>query len=267
MDQADNLGGGPILGAAPNPIPNLPPADTMAQLVQAMGTLANVSTMQLANNLSKVKAVQKPTPFKGDQGSDAHRFLAAFTMWAMAQGTALNVVDQQGNAVDRRDLEWIHAALSYLQGEAAIWASPAMEEFANGGVPFHSQWETFCDQFKVRFKTVDEAVDAKEKLRTLWQDTSSVPEYTAPFKQLMARVTPLILSRLHALRLCFLLTLFVRPDRLYRLPDSLQTLPLSRYLAALVSTRLTMLTFLFRIHFSRSCCLCLLTLPSRYIYT
>jgi hypothetical protein len=73
-------------------------------------------------------------------------------------------------------------------------------------------------------------------------------------------VTPLILSRLHALRLCFLLTLFVRPDCLYRLPDSLRTLPLSRYLAALVSTRLTMLTFLFRICFSRSRCLCLLSL-------
>src|SRR6202789_797373 len=69
-------------------------------------------------------------------------------------------------------------------------------------------------------------------------------------------VTPLILSCLHALRLCFLLTLFVRPDCFYRLPDSLRTLPLSRYLAALVSTRLTMLTFLFRLCFllkSSSC--------------
>jgi hypothetical protein len=70
---------------------------------------------------------------------------------------------------------------------------------------------------------------------------------------------PLILSCLHALRLCFLLTIFVRPDRFYCLPDSLRTLPLSRYLAALVSMRLTMLTFLFRIHFSRSRCLCLLS--------
>jgi hypothetical protein len=42
-------------------------------------------------------------------------------------------------------------------------------------------------QFKARFETVDEAVDAKEKLRVLWQDSSSVPEYAALFKQLMAR--------------------------------------------------------------------------------
>src|SRR6202453_5018886 len=75
-------------------------------------------------------------------------------------------------------------------------------------------------------------------------------------------VMPLVLSCLHALRLCFLLTLFVQPDRFYRLPDSLRTLPLSRYLAALVSTRLTMLTFLFRLCFSRSRCLCLLSLFS-----
>src|ERR1700677_2930959 len=73
-------------------------------------------------------------------------------------------------------------------------------------------------------------------------------------------VMPLVLSCLHALRLCFLLTLFVRPDHFYRLPDSLRTLPLSRYLAALVSTRLIILTFLFRLRFSCSRCLCLLSL-------
>jgi hypothetical protein len=77
--------------------------------------------------------------------------------------------------------------------------------------------------------------------------------------KLIEIVTPLILSHLHVLRLCFLLTIYVRPNRLYRLPDSLWTLPLSRYLAALVSMRLTMLTFLFRIRFSHSRCLCLLS--------
>jgi hypothetical protein len=61
-----------------------------------------------------------------------------------------------------------------------------MEEFANGGVPFGSQWETFREHFKARFETVDEAVDAKEKLQVLWQDTFSVPEYAALFKELMA---------------------------------------------------------------------------------
>jgi len=101
MDQQNNPGG----GALPPPAAAQPAADPMAELTAAMATLTNVSTMQLANNLSKAKAVQKPSPFKGEHGSDARRFLAAFTMWAMAQGTSLNVVDQQGNAVDRRNME------------------------------------------------------------------------------------------------------------------------------------------------------------------
>jgi hypothetical protein len=164
-----------------------PPVDPITQLVAAMAQLAEVSTMGLANNLSKAKAVQKPSPFKGEHGSDARRFLAAFTMWATVQGTALNTVDQQGNTVDRRDVEWIRAALSYLQDEAAVWGSPAMEEFASGGIPFDNDWDTFREQFKSRFETVNEAVDAKEKLRVLEQNESTVPEYAAQFKELMAR--------------------------------------------------------------------------------
>jgi hypothetical protein len=103
MDPQHNPGGGPL----PPPIQNQPAADPMADLAAAMATLANVSTMQLANNLLKAKAIQKPSPFKGEHGTDARCFLAAFTMWAVAQGTALNVIDQQGNAVDCRDPDWI----------------------------------------------------------------------------------------------------------------------------------------------------------------
>ena len=62
-----------------------------------------------------------------------------------------------------------------------------MEEFASGRVLFNNDWEEFREQFKARFETVDEAVDAKEKLRVLWQGSSSVPEYAALFKELMTR--------------------------------------------------------------------------------
>ena len=65
-------------------------------------------------------------------------FLAAFTMWAMAQGTALNIVNQQGNFVACHDPEQIRAALLYLQDNAAIWASPAMEEFAVHDILFNA---------------------------------------------------------------------------------------------------------------------------------
>ena len=147
----------------------------MAQLAKAIVTLANVSTMQLTTFLLKAKVVQKPSPFKGELGSDACHFLAAFTMWALAQGTALNVIDQQGNTVNHCEMEWICVTLSYLQEDTAIWAAPAMEEFANGGIPFDSRWDRYHEQFKVQFETVDKAIDM-----------STVPEYAAFFKELMA---------------------------------------------------------------------------------
>jgi len=155
-------------------------------LAEAIANLANISAMGLANNLSKAKAVQKPSPFKGEQGSDAWQFLATYTLWTMTQGTALNVVDQQGNPVDHKEMEWIRAALSYLQDKASVWAAPSMEEFTDGGVPFNGQWDTFRHQFKEQFETVDETVDAKEKLHVLWQGGSTVPEYAALFKESMA---------------------------------------------------------------------------------
>jgi len=112
-------------------------------LAEAIANLANISAMGLANNLSKAKVIQKPLPFKGEQYTDARWFLAAYTMWAMTQGTALNVADKQGNPVDRKETEWIHAALSYLQDDASIWAAPSMEEFADREVPFGGQWDMF----------------------------------------------------------------------------------------------------------------------------
>jgi hypothetical protein len=92
-----------------------------------------------------------------------------------------------GQSGDCRDSEWICAVLSFLQGDAAVWAVPAMEVFEEGHVPFNSHWETFREQFKAHFEAADEAVDDKEKLRVLWQDDSTVPEYAAQFKQLMTR--------------------------------------------------------------------------------
>ena len=127
----------------------------------------------------------RPTPFGGESGEDARRFLAAFTMWAMAQGSGLNVVGVQGELISRRDGEWIRAALSLLQDDAAIWAAPAMEAFEGGHIPFGGVWDNFRMQFQAQFEMVNEMVDAKEKLRLLWQGQTTVPEYAAQFKQVM----------------------------------------------------------------------------------
>ena len=49
----------------------------------------------------------------------------------------------------------------------AIWAAPAMEEFALEKVPFDGEWATFYKEFKACFETVDEVIDIKEKLQVL----------------------------------------------------------------------------------------------------
>ena len=38
----------------------------------------------------------------------------------------------------------------------------------------------------MHFETVNEAIDAKEKLRVLWQHDSTIPEYATLFKELMS---------------------------------------------------------------------------------
>ena len=176
----------PIQEVPPQNIPVQPAApDPMVQLTEAIAALTVVSTMQLANTMSGAKIVMRPTPFTGERGGDARRFLAAFNMWAMAQGSGLNVVDGQGNPIRRRDNEWIRTVLSLMSDDAAVWAAPAMEEFAGGQIPFAGVWENFRTEFRACFETSDESGDAKETLRVLWQGDSTVPEYATLFKQVM----------------------------------------------------------------------------------
>jgi len=63
MDQHANPGGGPLPDTLQNNTTQLT-TDLMADLAAAMATLAHISTMQLATNLSKAKVVQKLSPSK-----------------------------------------------------------------------------------------------------------------------------------------------------------------------------------------------------------
>ena len=178
------------------PIPNIPPVpvqppppDPMIQLTEAIANLTAISTMHLANNVSGAKIVMRPTPFAGERGADTRCFLATFTMWAMVQGSGLNIIDAQGNPTACRDHKWIRAVLSLLTDEAAVWAAPTMEEFAIQQIPFAGVWENFQIQFRAHFETSDEAGDAKETLRFLFQNDSTVPEYAAQFRQVMGRTS------------------------------------------------------------------------------
>ena len=80
---------------------------------------------------------------------------------------ALNTVDQNRIVVEHHNKQWIRAVLSKLQDKAAIWAASAIEQFMDGGISFNGNWGTFREQFKARFETVNEVVDAKERLHVL----------------------------------------------------------------------------------------------------
>ena len=139
----------------------------MVQLTEAIAALTTVSMMQLANTVSGAKIVMRLTPFTGEHGGDARCFLAVFNMWAMAQGSGLNVVDGQGNPISCRDNKWIRTILSLMSDDAAVWAAPAMEEFAGGQIPFVGVWEYFHTEFQAHFKTSGKSGDTKETLRVL----------------------------------------------------------------------------------------------------
>ncbi|KAA1479507.1 hypothetical protein DENSPDRAFT_896392 [Dentipellis sp. KUC8613] len=74
-------------------------------------------------------SVQKPAPYKGARGDDARRFLAAFSVYAMATQEQMNIRQADGSFV-RDDSKWIGSALSFLEEDAAVWATPALEKMA-----------------------------------------------------------------------------------------------------------------------------------------
>ncbi|ESK83511.1 hypothetical protein Moror_4874 [Moniliophthora roreri MCA 2997] len=76
-----------------------------------------------------------------------------------------------------------------MQDDAAVWATPAMEEVAQGRHLYDNSWNEFVKEFKLRFETTDEAADAKERLHVLFQGKQSVAEYAAKFKEIMLRTS------------------------------------------------------------------------------
>jgi hypothetical protein len=87
----------------------------------------------------------------------------------------------------------ITSAISFLEGDAAIWATPFSEAIhassaqnSNVAYPF-AAWADFEVAFKNRFETTDATTDAKETLRRLYQGKSTVGQYAATFKQYSTR--------------------------------------------------------------------------------
>jgi hypothetical protein len=140
-------------------------------LTQAMADMSRAVAMASATR-SVVSSIYKPPqPFKGQRGPDVRRFLAAFWVWA-AQQPQLQDYEQ-----------WSAAVFGYLHDNAAIWATPYLEQQKRGETPFDGSWTKFEEKFKAQFETVDKQYDAIEYIKSLKQGSMSAVEYVAKFAE------------------------------------------------------------------------------------
>ena len=133
---------------------------------QSLSTLLDRTTMAGTNK----SLIQKPSPYTGKSSPDVRHFIVAFTLYAQDMGMKLNThvtvgAEQKWKADNQK---WIRTALSFLQDEAAVWATPYIKKMVKNEIAF-STWNDFCAAFKLRFETQDESADAKEVLCKLYQ--------------------------------------------------------------------------------------------------
>ncbi|KAF5381146.1 hypothetical protein D9757_009454 [Collybiopsis confluens] len=175
------------------PNPPIQPNPVMAQVtgqdvLRALNDLAtNQAALQrvvtdVVTRMNNNKGVSKPHNYNGIGSEDARRFLAAFEVWA--QGIP-NLRALTGN-------EPVKSAISFLEGDAAIWATPIAENISahtsNNNVPLtYPDWADFRAAFTAHFETADPVTDAKNMLKALYQGKNSVAAYAATFKQYSER--------------------------------------------------------------------------------
>jgi hypothetical protein len=133
---------------------------------------------------TKKSSVSKPEPFTG-KSTEVRLFIANFKNWAA----------EQKDLGDRKQNIW--SALSFLQGEAVIWAAPFtekamrvdLEEGKAAGVvyPFNGDFAEFEKRFKARFGSLNEQADARTQIENFIQGKQTVAKYVQKFQDLADR--------------------------------------------------------------------------------
>jgi hypothetical protein len=165
-------------------------------LTQAMATMTQgIATMAAARPTINVstQALEKPEKYKGKIGPDARRFLTSFTVWAASTQGHMNQQQADGSYL-RDDQIWIRTALTFMQGDAAIWAQPFLEDYMKAVsnpptalFPFRGDWNVFRDAFLKRWDSPAEKQEAIEALHLLSMDKDTAATYTAKFKEIAQR--------------------------------------------------------------------------------
>ncbi|KAF5363013.1 hypothetical protein D9757_013368 [Collybiopsis confluens] len=149
-----------------------PPPMTTEQIIHALAEQVANLTAAVSGRAAAKSSMNKPDLFKGQSSTEARRFLAQFLAWASEQPDLKN-----------NHSKTIKSALGFLTDKAADWATPYLNEYNNGRVPFAGLWPNFVAAFKLRFESVDPEMEARAAMETIHQGKGqSAAEYSQHFK-------------------------------------------------------------------------------------
>ena len=103
-------------------------ATKVTELTTQVTRHVTIASTRSASESSK-SFVEKPVAFEGKDSHLARTFLAAFQVYAMNSHTKYGYLDSEGNWKGD-DKKWILGAISFLKGDAAMWAAAKLEAAA-----------------------------------------------------------------------------------------------------------------------------------------
>ena len=144
----------------------------MQNLIQQVAALT--TSLQTNISVTTKSSMVKPDPFKGQSSAEARRFIAHFESWASEQS------DLKGD-----EAKAIKAALGFLSGGAADWATPYLSAFNAKQVPFNGKWVDFLQAFKLRFESINPGMEARNAIKKVQQGKGqTVAEFAQKFKDI-----------------------------------------------------------------------------------
>ena len=172
--------------------------NTVTTLSATVTTLAG-ATGVTTNHTRPTTTVEKPKAFEGKSSESARLFRTHFIVWARSQeGTfaardANGMVKKEANgniALDRKKI--IPSALSFLTGNASIWARPHLKKIAENQNVFVGKdaagndspysWTEFIKQFHAKFEPQDAITEAKYVIQNMRQGNRTFADYLADFE-------------------------------------------------------------------------------------
>ena len=168
-------------------------------LAQSVATLTG-ATGSITGHTRPINIVEKPKAFEGKTSEGARLFRSSFTVWVQDHESAFAKRDKYGQMITDDDdnvvysgRKMISSALSFMTGNAAIWARPHLEKIAEGKDVFtvsneHGRvirthdWAEFLCLFKAKFEPQDAVVEAKSVLFNMKQGNRTFSDYLADFE-------------------------------------------------------------------------------------